>query len=105
MGRYHRRAALGEQPTGGILTRERADRFFTRAPSRRGGERVSVLEDIILGVREDLEDRQRSVSIDELKRKASRARDPRDAYAALGGDRVSVIAEVKRSSPSKGALA
>ncbi|MEW9531453.1 indole-3-glycerol phosphate synthase TrpC [Microbispora sp. NPDC049125] len=66
---------------------------------------MSVLEDIILGVREDLEDRQKSVSIDELKRKASRAQDPRDAYAALGGDRVSVIAEVKRSSPSKGALA
>ncbi|MEU7876732.1 indole-3-glycerol phosphate synthase TrpC [Microbispora bryophytorum] len=66
---------------------------------------MSVLEDIILGVREDLEERQRSVPIEELKRLAARAPEPRDAYAALGGDRVSVIAEVKRSSPSKGALA
>ena len=66
---------------------------------------MSVLEDIILGVREDLEERQRDVPIEELKRLAARAPEPRDAYAALGGDRVSVIAEVKRSSPSKGALA
>ncbi|MBX6382786.1 MAG: indole-3-glycerol phosphate synthase TrpC [Microbispora sp.] len=66
---------------------------------------MSVLEDIILGVREDLEERQRDVPIEELKRRAARAPEPRDAYAALGGDRVSVIAEVKRSSPSKGALA
>ncbi|GIH59384.1 MULTISPECIES: indole-3-glycerol phosphate synthase TrpC [Microbispora] len=66
---------------------------------------MSVLEDIILGVREDLEERQRNVPIEELKRLAARAPEPRDAYAALGGDRVSVIAEVKRSSPSKGALA
>ncbi|WP_433496911.1 indole-3-glycerol phosphate synthase TrpC [Sphaerimonospora sp. CA-214678] len=66
---------------------------------------MSVLEDIILGVREDLEDRQKTVPLDELKERAARAPRPRDAYAALGGDRVSVIAEVKRSSPSKGALA
>ncbi|MBO4274812.1 indole-3-glycerol phosphate synthase TrpC [Microbispora triticiradicis] len=66
---------------------------------------MSVLEDIIVGVREDLEERQRDVPIEELKRIAARAPEPRDAYAALGGDRVSVIAEVKRSSPSKGALA
>ncbi|MEZ0071801.1 indole-3-glycerol phosphate synthase TrpC [Planotetraspora sp. GP83] len=66
---------------------------------------MSVLEDIILGVREDLEDRQKTVSIEELKRRAAHAPEPKDAYAALGGDKVSVIAEVKRSSPSKGALA
>ncbi|MCT9930595.1 indole-3-glycerol phosphate synthase TrpC [Planotetraspora sp. A-T 1434] len=66
---------------------------------------MSVLEDIILGVREDLEDRQKTVSLEELKGRAARAAEPKDAYAALGGDKVSVIAEVKRSSPSKGALA
>lgn len=66
---------------------------------------MSVLDEIISGVREDLEERQRDVPIEELKRLAARAPEPRDAYAALGGDRVSVIAEVKRSSPSKGALA
>jgi len=66
---------------------------------------VSVLDEIMRGVREDLEERQRQVPLDELKRRALRAPDPKDAYAALGGDRVSVIAEVKRSSPSRGQLA
>jgi len=66
---------------------------------------VSVLDEILDGVRADLAERQRSVGIEELKRRAERAPAPRDVYAALGGDRVSVIAEVKRSSPSKGPLA
>jgi indole-3-glycerol phosphate synthase len=66
---------------------------------------VSVLDDILDGVRADLAARQQAVSLDELKERAERAPAPRDAYAALGGDKVSVIAEVKRSSPSKGALA
>ncbi|MFD1937734.1 MULTISPECIES: indole-3-glycerol phosphate synthase TrpC [Nonomuraea] len=65
----------------------------------------TVLDDILAGVREDLAERQAAVSLDELKERARRAPAPRDAYAALGGDKVSVIAEVKRSSPSKGALA
>jgi Indole-3-glycerol phosphate synthase len=66
---------------------------------------VSVLDEILDGVRADLAERQRSVGIEELKRRAERAPAPRDVYGALGGDRVSVIAEVKRSSPSKGPLA
>ncbi|GAA0973109.1 indole-3-glycerol phosphate synthase TrpC [Acrocarpospora macrocephala] len=75
------------------------------AVNRRDPEFVSVLDEIIEGVREDLAERQKTVSIDELKQRAGRAPAPRDVRAALGGDRVSVIAEVKRSSPSKGALA
>ncbi|GGM63664.1 indole-3-glycerol phosphate synthase 1 [Thermopolyspora flexuosa] len=66
---------------------------------------MSVLDEILDGVRADLAERQRSVGIEELKRRAERAPAPRDVYAVLGGDRVSVIAEVKRSSPSKGPLA
>ncbi|WP_214104408.1 indole-3-glycerol phosphate synthase TrpC [Acrocarpospora catenulata] len=66
---------------------------------------MSVLDEILEGVREDLAERQKDVSIEDLKRRAERAPAPRDVLAALGGDRVSVIAEVKRSSPSKGALA
>jgi indole-3-glycerol phosphate synthase len=66
---------------------------------------MSVLEEILEGVRADLAERQKSVSLAELKERAGRAPAPRDAYAALGGDPVAVIAEVKRSSPSKGALA
>ncbi|HLU71929.1 MAG TPA: indole-3-glycerol phosphate synthase TrpC [Nonomuraea sp.] len=68
-------------------------------------EGPSVLDDILDGVRADLAGRQQAVSLDELKQRAERAPAPRDAIAALAGDRVSVIAEVKRSSPSKGALA
>ncbi|GAA1514906.1 indole-3-glycerol phosphate synthase TrpC [Sphaerisporangium rubeum] len=66
---------------------------------------MSVLDEILEGVRADLAEREKSVSLAELKDRARLAPPARDAYAALGGDRVSVIAEVKRSSPSKGALA
>ncbi|MEV0584894.1 indole-3-glycerol phosphate synthase TrpC [Nonomuraea sp. NPDC050310] len=66
---------------------------------------MGVLDGIMAGVREDLAQRQQAISLDELKERAGRAPAPRDVNAALGGSKVSVIAEVKRSSPSKGALA
>ena len=66
---------------------------------------MSVLDEILDGVRDDLADRQRKVSLEELKAMAARAASPIDAVATLRGQGVSVIAEVKRSSPSKGALA
>jgi indole-3-glycerol phosphate synthase len=70
---------------------------------------VTVLDDINAGVREDLEARQRLVPLAELKDLAAATAPARDAWAALGGnsarDRLKVIAEIKRSSPSKGALA
>ncbi|MQY02269.1 indole-3-glycerol phosphate synthase TrpC [Actinomadura macrotermitis] len=66
---------------------------------------MSVLDEIIEGVRADLAERQREISLDELKERAAAAPAPRDALAALRGQGVGVIAEVKRSSPSKGALA
>ncbi|OLT28422.1 indole-3-glycerol phosphate synthase [Actinomadura sp. CNU-125] len=66
---------------------------------------MSVLDEIIDGVRADLADRQREVPLDALKEKAAAAPAALDALAALRGPGVSVIAEVKRSSPSKGALA
>jgi indole-3-glycerol phosphate synthase len=66
---------------------------------------VSVLDEILEGVRADLAARQRNVPLERLKEVASAAASPRDALAALGGDDVAVIAEVKRASPSKGALA
>lgn len=66
---------------------------------------MNVLDEILVGVRADLEERQRAVSLDEVKERASHAPSPRDGAAALRGESVSVIAEVKRCSPSKGALA
>jgi len=66
---------------------------------------VSVLAEIVEGVRADLAERQAAVPLEALKEKAAAAPPPRDAMAALRADGVSVIAEVKRSSPSKGALA
>lgn len=64
---------------------------------------MSVLASIIEGVREDLAARRLPLSqIHEAMEKASA---PIDAYASLSRDEMNVIAEVKRSSPSKGALA
>ncbi|NUT32007.1 MAG: indole-3-glycerol phosphate synthase TrpC [Hamadaea sp.] len=65
----------------------------------------SVLDEIIAGVREDVEARQDRVPLEEIRRRAEAAPAPLDAYAALRRPGVGVIAEVKRSSPSKGALA
>ena len=68
---------------------------------------ATVLDDIIAGVRDDLAARQTHTSLDDLKERASRVEPAKDGLAALRGrgTGVRVIAEVKRSSPSKGALA
>ncbi|MFC6238668.1 indole-3-glycerol phosphate synthase TrpC [Longivirga aurantiaca] len=66
---------------------------------------MTVLDDILAGVREDLAARQEATSLDELKRLAAARPAAIDAEAVLRQDGVAVIAEVKRSSPSKGQLA
>jgi indole-3-glycerol phosphate synthase len=66
---------------------------------------MSVLDEILAGVLEDLEERKSQVSLDDLKRDARRMPDAKDPMPAFRGDGISIIAEVKRSSPSKGALA
>ncbi|NDL55462.1 indole-3-glycerol phosphate synthase TrpC [Phytoactinopolyspora mesophila] len=66
---------------------------------------MSVLEEILDGVRADLAGRQEQVPLSELKALTSKqppARDPLPLFRSPG---VAVIAEVKRSSPSKGSLA
>jgi indole-3-glycerol phosphate synthase len=65
----------------------------------------NVLDEILVGVREDVERRQRRVPLEEVRRKAAAAPRPRDAYAVLRRPGVGVIAEVKRASPSRGQLA
>jgi indole-3-glycerol phosphate synthase len=66
---------------------------------------VSVLNEILEGVRTDLAARQRHTPLERLKEIAQQAASPRDALAALSGQDVAVIAEVKRASPSKGTMA
>ena len=66
---------------------------------------MSVLEEILEGVRADLTARQRDVPLDSLKEAAGKAPAARNVVAAFKGGDVAVIAEVKRASPSKGALA
>ncbi len=67
---------------------------------------MSVLDDILEGVRADLAQRQALLPLDELKDVAAARPACKDGVAALrGDDGVRVIAEVKRSSPSKGELA
>ncbi len=68
--------------------------------------RLSVLDDIVAGVREDLAVREERVALVDLQRRAERRDAALDARAALTAPSgVKVIAEVKRSSPSKGAMA
>jgi len=65
----------------------------------------SVLESIVAGVREDLARREQLTSMESLKARAARLPSAIDARQILARDEVAVIAEVKRSSPSKGELA
>ncbi|WP_026461147.1 indole-3-glycerol phosphate synthase TrpC [Schaalia suimastitidis] len=68
---------------------------------------MSVLDSIIAGVLDDLKVREAAVPMDAIKERARRAPDALDALAAFRANpgAVSLIAEVKRSSPSKGSLA
>jgi indole-3-glycerol phosphate synthase len=65
----------------------------------------TALDGILEGVRADLAAREALVPLPDIKARAKAAREARDAVAALKRPGVGVIAEVKRSSPSRGALA
>ncbi|NIH70730.1 MULTISPECIES: indole-3-glycerol phosphate synthase TrpC [Auritidibacter] len=70
----------------------------------------TVLDEIIRGVREDIDDRIRAVSRAQIQRDAVSVPAARDAHQALVNGRndptgVRIIAEIKRASPSAGSLA
>ena len=66
---------------------------------------MNVLDAILTGVREDLAAREALVPLTQIKARAARAPAPRDVLQVLREPGVGVIAEVKRASPSRGALA
>jgi indole-3-glycerol phosphate synthase len=66
---------------------------------------MSVLDDIIVGVREDLARRRAAVPEADLRAALADVPPPRDPMPVFRAPGVSVIAEVKRRSPSKGELA
>ncbi|GAA3823600.1 indole-3-glycerol phosphate synthase TrpC [Cellulomonas soli] len=67
---------------------------------------ATVLDEIVAGVREDLAVREAATPLAVLKEQSARRASALDAVARLKvPDAVTVIAEVKRSSPSKGELA
>ncbi len=63
-----------------------------------------ILDEIMAYKRAELRERKRAVPLDALVEQAADRPPPLDFAAALGGAGVSLIAEVKRASPSRGVL-
>ena len=66
---------------------------------------MSVLDGILAGVLEDLEQRMSQTPLAELRSRVADAPPALDPLPTFREPGVSIIAEVKRKSPSKGALA
>lgn len=66
---------------------------------------ANVLDELLAGVRADVETRQRCTPLATIREQAGQASAPLDAYSVLRRAGVGVIAEIKRASPSAGSLA
>jgi indole-3-glycerol phosphate synthase len=66
---------------------------------------MTVLDGILAGVRADLAARQREVSLAELRDRVAGLPPTRPVLPSFRSPEISIIAEVKRKSPSKGELA
>jgi indole-3-glycerol phosphate synthase len=78
---------------------------MTSPMTDRDGGSMSVLDDIVAGVRIDLAERESATSLPDLRAALADVDPPRDPMPHFRAPGSSVIAEVKRRSPSKGALA
>ena len=63
-----------------------------------------ILDKIVAGVKIDLAEKKKLVPLAEIKTRASGQTPPLDFAAALRGNKVRLIAEVKKASPSKGII-
>jgi indole-3-glycerol phosphate synthase len=64
-----------------------------------------VLADLFAGSRADAEERLETLSVKDLEKIAADSKPPINALAALApANQIKIIAEIKRASPSKGAL-
>ncbi len=63
-----------------------------------------ILDQIVADKRLELEARKLSFTLAELQRESLKRSSPLDFAAALRGDRIQLIAEVKKASPSKGII-
>ncbi len=68
------------------------------------GTRRTVLPDILAARRRRVEEARTRVPLDRLEKAARERRDFRDFVRTLSSDRLSVIAELKKASPSAGVL-
>ncbi|MDQ4084949.1 MAG: indole-3-glycerol phosphate synthase TrpC [Actinomycetota bacterium] len=66
---------------------------------------MTVLDDILVGVRADLTDREQHTPMPDLQQQVAAAAPAHDPMPAFAGPGTSLIAEVKRASPSRGDLA
>ena len=67
-------------------------------------EMPSILDKIVAAKREELAEAQRAAPLADVQRAASDRPRPLDLAAALTGDGIRLIAEVKKASPSRGLL-
>jgi indole-3-glycerol phosphate synthase len=64
----------------------------------------TILDRIVANTREELDAARKRVPLREMRAVAERARGPRGFAQALRGERIGIIAEVKKASPSRGVL-